>query len=335
MVLSGLLCGGPPEVRHRHVESIRVEEAFLAAVAEPDTARAIELWSALMKRDGVSASALSERAKRYNRWGRSDLAMRDLAQAVTLNCRKCNANVHYQFASAYSAQRQFDLALEELELAFTYLNQGKDLRAYDVRDHDLSEMKAWIYFEKKMYQDALDSIERAIASSTSCRISRSAMLICLGRGDQAGIDAERLLESAVRTDPDLMNVVVLGYFGFANNGNKDRALRLVRMARDLPGDSGGSLPTLEYLIGQITSHELYRAASDDCKMTDAQCFMALRQLNTGNTTDPPTHLKWIAKNGARDRITFRLALAALNGWPQKNSAPNINIKPLASDFNLP
>jgi hypothetical protein len=305
---------------------------FLDAVHESDARRAAQLWTAFLNRYGRSDSVLSQRAKRYNDLGLTESALVDLTAKDVLKCPLCVANKHFEHARASMHQHEMYRALDELKLAKETLNTGNDLQSYDVHEADVLELRAWVHFGMNNFKDALGTVNQAIKvglTAPSPRLSRSVMLVCVGKGRNAGRDAQDYLKAVQGMDRDLAGIVVVGYFGFVMDGAEEDARELCKaaLARRVTGEPGQ--PYLQYIGDEISGSALRGfATNDDGQMTDVQCFTAVRTMLRQPNANVKPNLDWLRKEGRRDRPTYRLGLAASEQFPERGKANHVDIVPM-------
>lgn len=243
-------------------------------------------------------------------------------------------------------QESFDSYNEALkiwpEFPLALLNRGRDYLAdhdYDKADNDFTELirlqpdaisdpyisRGRTRLHLKQFNAAVEDLSKAIQlepdpDRRSFPLGdRMEAYLILGRGADAGADAETLVKQLDADDPRAHAAAIIGALGYRQAGKPEAAKKLLAKIPALDAKSGWPYPVVRYLKREIGEKELLDAAASFGKDAPpitlaAHAFIGLDHLfaSPSNTVKAKEHLDWVESHADPNLTEYFMASEALH-----------------------
>jgi tetratricopeptide (TPR) repeat protein len=237
-----------------------------------------------------------------------DMALGDYNEAIRINPNA--AYVVNNRGSVWAAKKEYDKAIADYNEAIRL--DPKFAGAYAGRGN------AWA--AKQEYGKAIPDYNKAI------RLDPKYVYAYTGRGnawaakkeyDKAIADYNEVLRLEGWRGRGSLYAVILGHFAALRGGRNDQAKSFLDDAAARCDKSAWPYPVVEYLRGETEQAKLLAAATDNDKMTEARCYLALDLIQKKQTDAALAHFRWVKEHGNPSFVEFRIALAELNRLTSK------------------
>ena len=181
-----------------------------------------------------------------------------------------------------------DVARPYSDLAYAYLNIGRDEQAVEAFDHAtrIDPRNPYIYR------------------------TRSYVYLRLARGSLAASDALAYLRRQGWHDEHSGYMALAAYFGFRQAKQTTLAAKNLEEASSKLGTEW-PYQLILYLQHKITAGDVLALATDNEKLTEAHAYIGLELSLNGMREEALAHLQWVRENGDKDFVEYPLAITEL------------------------
>ena len=171
------------------------------------------------------------------------------------------------------------------------------------------------YYEKQGdVAAALRQYELALAARPDTAISYARLAFFnfrQQRADTLGALQETYVKLRTWDDPLCVYLTVLCSLAQRRSSGKEAGERVAAEALPHCEEAAWPAALLRYLAGRLPEPELLALATDTSKRTEAETYVALRQIADGRHPDARSHLEWVRDHGRKDFLEYDLALSEL------------------------
>lgn len=140
------------------------------------------------------------------------------------------------------------------------------------------------------------------------------------RSGEAAADARSYLDLRGWKDEHALYIVLIGYLGYRYGRHDDDARKLLEEAKTKCETSIWPYPVIRYLLGEGSAQEVWKAATDNDKRTEAHAYVGIDLSLSGKRDEALSHLKWVKENGNKGFVETTLANNELDWLDPATSA---------------
>jgi lipoprotein NlpI len=230
---------------------------------------------------------LNSRAHAYFDLHEYDKAIGDYDRAIKLEPR--DAVAHVGRAQAFAAKGEWDRSIADFDKAIAL----DSLYAYAF------EGRGWTRAHKGEWDRAIADLDEAIRldpKELHSRYDRAVLFFVAGR-PTATSEAQGALAVTGWTTDISPFLAILAHFAARRGGQEELAKTTLTEAAARTKATEWPFAIIKYLRGELGAEALLAEASDNDKMTEARCYLALDLLAKGNSDEARTHLTWVKEHG--------------------------------------
>ncbi|HET9533236.1 MAG TPA: tetratricopeptide repeat protein [Blastocatellia bacterium] len=238
----------------------------------------------------------------YSNIKKYERAVRAFKQAIKHD--PDNIEAYFSLATAY-----FDSGKEEMAVA-TYeeairRNPGNPYAYFNL---------GLVYFPVGPHARAVDAFSQAIIRDprySEAYFHRAYSYLFMGRGESAASDAETYLSLKEWRGERVLDMAIVGYFGYIQARQEASARKLLEDAVRANGSKDWPYPVIEYLLREIPDQVLLNNAPEGSPKVEAKAYIGLDLSLRGEQKAALDHLKWVKKHTYWGSLMHSLAVSEM------------------------
>ena len=236
--------------------------------------------------------------KNYLVKGSYDKANFEFTMALKLKPNSAEALI--ERGTTYNQLGDYQKAIEDFSKAITLSN--KNYLAFNNR--------GVAYFRSGEVHKAIEDLQKAISLNSKdpfARLNYAGALLSIDRGAGAAKSLSTWLSQGDWKGNYAGHAAVLTVLGFQQAGLVDDASGTLKTALGRVNRLEWPYPVLKFLDGKLKADELLAEAKDsDYDTTQANCFIALKLLNSKQPKQAEERLVWLVKYGTKNSVEYWL-----------------------------
>jgi tetratricopeptide (TPR) repeat protein len=298
--------------------------------------KAIEAYKRALQLSPNSEAAYYHLGMAYSSLGRYDEAVGVYNRAIRI--KPDYASAHFNLGHAYSNLKHYDKAIRAfrqaiqyepdnteayLALGRAYLDSGKEDKAVDAFETAIRRNPenpyayynlGLLYFPAGYHSSALEAFTQAITRDpryADAYFHRAYSYLFLGRGESAASDAETYLALKGWRDEYSLDLAIVAHFGHLLARHEDAAHKILQEASRQGNREVWPYPIVEYLLGDISAHLLFKSAADVAEQVEARTYIGLDLSFRNESKDALKYLRWVKDHSKFESITYALAVSEI------------------------